>query len=329
MTAAVQTDERADWLAWRRGGLGGSDIAGVLGLSPWESAWSIWADKCGLVSRDMGDDVPDHIDFGRRAEPMLADWFHDKTGLYVAGDQTWCTHPSEPWMRCTVDGFVCECHDGHSVNINDALGLVEFKTSSDSPWDEVPPHYQTQAQWSMAVTGLPMCWFGVLHLAFGRPSFRVYELARDEADIALLTARGREFWFEHVLTGTPPPTDAHSATTEALNAAWTPSDGECVYADDNAVLLVENLRALKAEAKALDENVAAHENALRALLGEATALVDGLDDKGKPVVLATWKPQTADRLDMTAIRKAHPDLCAEFIKTTESRVLRLKLSKGE
>jgi hypothetical protein len=27
--------ERADWLEWRRHGLGGSDIAAVVGLSPW------------------------------------------------------------------------------------------------------------------------------------------------------------------------------------------------------------------------------------------------------------------------------------------------------
>ena len=40
---------RAEWLNWRRTGLGGSDIAAVLGLSKWRTPWDVWADKKGLL----------------------------------------------------------------------------------------------------------------------------------------------------------------------------------------------------------------------------------------------------------------------------------------
>jgi hypothetical protein len=50
-------------------------------------------------------DATEAQEFGKRAEAMLAQWFHDKTGLWVHGEQAWCTHPSKPWMRCTIDQY--------------------------------------------------------------------------------------------------------------------------------------------------------------------------------------------------------------------------------
>jgi predicted phage-related endonuclease len=36
---------RADWLEWRRGGIGGSDVAAILGVSPWRTEFDVWASK--------------------------------------------------------------------------------------------------------------------------------------------------------------------------------------------------------------------------------------------------------------------------------------------
>lgn len=312
--------ERKAWLEWRRGGLGGSDVAALVGLSPWESPWSIWASKC----LDLPDkDASEAMEFGTRIEPVMAGYFNDRTGLYVYGEQTWCSHPDEPWMRCTADGFVFD-HPDSACDLSAALGLSEWKSTSDPPWDDVPAHYACQAQWSMAVTGLPMCWFGVLHLAFGRPQFRVYELARDEADIAVLTAAARTFWTEHVLTGVPPATDGSDATTEALTHAWEPVDGETVEADDDTVYAIETLRDLKAEAKQIADEIAAHENILRARFGEATVLVA----LGGGTTLATWKPQDRTTVDVHALAADYPDLAEKYTRTSTSRVLRLTKPKG-
>jgi len=35
---------REQWLALRKKGIGGSDAAGVMGMSPWSSPLSVWAD---------------------------------------------------------------------------------------------------------------------------------------------------------------------------------------------------------------------------------------------------------------------------------------------
>ena len=97
--------DRTDWLAWRRSGIGASDVAGILGLSPWASPFSVWASKIDDQADDHDNDA---MEFGRRAEVMVAPWFADRTGLTVAGEQARCTHRDDTWKLCTVDGFVLD-----------------------------------------------------------------------------------------------------------------------------------------------------------------------------------------------------------------------------
>ena len=40
---------RAEWLALRKRGIGGSDASAIMGVNPYRSAWSVWADKTGQL----------------------------------------------------------------------------------------------------------------------------------------------------------------------------------------------------------------------------------------------------------------------------------------
>jgi putative phage-type endonuclease len=268
-------DERADWLAWRRTGVGASDVAGILGLSPWASPWSIWADKTGLVVDDS-DSLA--MEFGRRAEQMIAPWFTAKTGLYVAGEQTRCTGDQVHHI-CTIDGHVHEYDlaDRQSApwdhTARDALGVLEIKTTRDTPkeWAEngAPIQYKCQGQWAMHVTGTDHLWFAVLHMAYGAPDLHVYEMTRDQDDIATLVEAVDRFWWENVQTGVPPEADAHRATTWATKHQPA-SVGDMIELDDTTAVDVARLGALKATRKSLDTKIDELENRVRATLGECT-----------------------------------------------------------
>jgi len=313
------THERADWLEWRRTGLGASDIAGVLGISPWASPFSVWASK---VDNQTDDHDTAAMEFGRRAEVMVAPWFADRTGLHVAGEQTRCTHIADEWKLVTIDGLVLS---GPGSDMADALGVLEIKTTSASAaeWaDEVPVHYQCQATWAMHVTDTPTCWFAVLHLAFGRPQFEVYEFTRNPDDEQFVVERCERFWRDHVLTGTPPPVDGDTATTDAIKAHWPTAEGT-IEADGTARRLVIGIHSRKAAMALSETNMAEAENELRVLLGDHEALThDGR-------IIASWKQQDTARLDTKALRAEYPELADEFMKTTTSRVLRLPKPKGE
>ena len=66
-------DTRAEWLRWRRSGIGASDIAALLGISPWASPFSVWADKLGLLPDEELDD-DDVREFGRRLDALALEF---------------------------------------------------------------------------------------------------------------------------------------------------------------------------------------------------------------------------------------------------------------
>lgn len=309
---------RTEWLQARTQGVGASDVAGILNLSPWASPFSVWASKVDAPGDDTDSPA---MEFGRRAEVMVAPWFTERTGLHVIGEQQHRHHPDHDWMMATLDGLVVESPNSHP---DDLLGVLEIKTTSDTAdeWETngVPVHYQCQATWAMAVTQTERSWFAVLHLAYGRPEFKVYEFHRDADDEAYVVGKVTEFWHDHVIAGVPPAADAHKATTEAIKAHWPTAEGS-VEATDAARLLVGRIHTLKATAKSVATDLEAAENQLRALLGEREALTAG------DTVLASWKPQAAARLDTAALKIAHPAIYAEFTNTATTRVLRVTKEK--
>jgi len=233
MTATATTGRPA-WLEWRRGGIGGSDIAAVCGLSKWGSPFSTWASKTGLLP----DSEPTPRQrLGQLLEPVIATLFHEDIGLYVIGEQTWCEHSQLSWARCTVDGFAAGDVD---TDVGDALGTHQIKTDARGRWSDVPVDIRAQCVWEMGVTGMERCWLSVLH---GRFDFHVYELVWDAdavEDWTTMRDLGDRFWHEYVLPGEMPPLDNSEATARALAAAFPDAEpGRRVALDDLADVLRE------------------------------------------------------------------------------------------
>lgn len=306
MSATVA--DRADWLAQRRKSLGASDVPAILGISPFASAFSIAAQKLGLVPLDDDVDDDDPREFGRRAERMIAEWFTDRTGLYVAGEQMVCRHPGESWLTCTLDGLVVESPNS---SIDNALGVCEIKTTSARRWDSIPEHVQAQVQTQMLITGFGRAWIPTLH---GR-RLVIYELAADPADQAFILKRAAEFWHRYIEAGELPPTDGHQATLDALAAVYPTSSPGAVSLDDIALVVVAWRAAKDDERQAKAERDEA-EAAIKAALGDAD---EGTID-GQRVV--SWRSQTRRSLDTKALSAAEPDLAKRFARETSFRVLR-------
>lgn len=308
-----------EWLDERRSGLGASDVAAIVGLSPWKSPYALWVEKTGLAE-DTQDET-DNMEFGRRVEPVLARWFEDRTGLKALGEQTMCNHLERPWMRCTLDGFVGESDD---TSLADALGGLEIKTTSDAAerWaDEMPDHYRCQGQWIMAVTGFDRLWFPTLHFAFGRREFKVHELERDDQDIKFLIAEAEKFWVDNVLANVPPEVDGSEATKRALKT-WTATKGVEVDLAEMAET-VEAWKLAKADLKAIEDAIDEYENTIKAALEHAT---EGTLN-GQTVV--SWRARKFSRVDAKALRDAHPDIAEAFTNTSEQRVLLAHTPKGK
>lgn len=337
MNAPDSFDDELDiagWHAWRRGGVGGSDVAALLGLSHWASPTSLYYEKLGLLDNERETDSARQR-IGKRMEMVLAIEFTDHTGLYVAGAQTWCQHGSHPWARCTVDGFVADSPYGSTGIAGElALGTVQMKTDGRFGWpDGVPANIRAQCIWEMGVTGLAHCWLIVMFAGF---RVEVFEIPWDDgarSDWEYMLAVARTFWFDHVMVAEPPDLDDSEVTTETLTRLYGPDSAGMVDADAEGRALVLEAQ-LAAEARAGAE---AHEdvcrNRLRAYLGDHTDLIDGWTEPGprggksRPIVLASWRPQNGSKIDVAALRAGAPEVAARFSTPTATRVLRVPSRK--
>lgn len=65
-------DNRTDWLKARRKGIGGSDAASVLGISPWKSNVQLWEEKTGIAEpEDISD--KEVVRFGKESEAAVSE----------------------------------------------------------------------------------------------------------------------------------------------------------------------------------------------------------------------------------------------------------------
>lgn len=294
--------DRQQWLEQRRSGIGGSDVAGILGLSKWSTPLDVYLSKIGEAEEK---ELTPAMHWGNVLEPVLLAEFQRQTGIDLQPPASMIRSQDNPFMIANVDRLT---GDGQ---------IVECKTArSDADWGEagsgeIPVYYQTQVQHYMAVLGAQITYVPVL---IGGSDFRIYVVERDQGIIEDMIEAERSFWFDHVCAKVPP--DPLNATD--AKKIWPRDSGESIEVDDLTAGFVEVLKKLKAELKQLEGRVEFCDDRVRLSFKDAAVLTH------KGVQLATYKAQDTTRIDTKALEAAHPSIANAFRKTTTSRVLRLK-----
>lgn len=149
----VSTEDMQEetWLQYRRNGIGGSDAAAVIGLSPYKTARDVYFEKLGREPEDNNTSGWVAMEVGKRLEDLVAAIFAKKTGFRIWQEKVMYRHPLFPFMLADVDYFF-ETSDG-------TVGILECKTANihtKEKWenDAVPYHYEVQCRHYMAVKNL-------------------------------------------------------------------------------------------------------------------------------------------------------------------------------
>lgn len=269
---------RGEWLQGRRAGLGGSDLAAILGVSRWDNSYTLWQDKTGRSeASDDGSTLAQRR--GSFLEPWILDEAqakHDTLTVYRAPYQL--RHRTTPILLANVDGLATDTRRG-------GWGGIEAKRST--PWlrrdwaDGPPPHYEAQVQHYLMVTGLD--WWLVAADLEG-DEIETFVVERDEAMIDAIYQLEVDWWERHVIGDVEPDPDWTSTTTAALTVPADP--GAVLTADtDDLAEIWTDLAAAKEQAAAAKELDGAARNRIRQLMAERTELLG--DDGTK---WATWRP---------------------------------------
>lgn len=106
----VDTDtlSREDWLTYRRLGIGGSDVAAIMGISPFATIRDLYYDKVGIQPLIEEDEESNWVakEVGHRLEDLVAEIFSKKTGLTVFPVRKMFRHSLYPFMVADVDFFI-------------------------------------------------------------------------------------------------------------------------------------------------------------------------------------------------------------------------------
>lgn len=199
-----------EWLSWRSGGIGGSDVAAIMGVSEWDTPYSVWLVK---TKRKQPKDKNWAMERGTEGEAKIRALYELRTGLDVP--PACVEHSEHSYLRVSLDGY--SAAESLVVEMK-YLGKEKHELAQRGL---VPECYIPQLQYQMAVTGAGRAHY----VSYSEGELEVVVVPRDDAYIDAMLPKVQAFW-ELVLTDTAPELterdylDANDLTTVEAFENW-------------------------------------------------------------------------------------------------------------
>lgn len=302
-----------EWFKLRRDGISASEIAAVLGISPWESPFSLYHRKVNGWDTESNADMT----AGRYAESAICEWYDDAynadekhyielAGLYASAARRWqlATPDRLVFLACQSCWTGIECHGHHGdqpVSLVEAKYLIGGWDGWGEPGtDDIPVYYRAQGLQQADVLEVDEVHFAAWHGA----DFRLYRVRRDEKDLRMMRVAGERF-MTRLAEGDPPELDGHPATIRALKNIHPSIEDRDI---DVPVEFAEGYRRARALVHRASDVLDRYEARARETLGPARRLLCNghlvcsrsvYDQSGDMVELDSLDtdPPTVDRLN--------------------------------
>jgi predicted phage-related endonuclease len=303
----------ADQLADRPNGIGASEAAMALGLSP-------FGGPAALQARKLGAAEPEEPTWAMRLgsifEAAIAEAVSERTGWWLTGFHRTLWHPNGV-MFATPDFRIT----------GERSGLEVKKSERGEEWGDdgdplgAPVHVRVQVQHQMAC--LPTwerVWVGCL--LYGR-DLRLYPVERNPGQIAHLETALPEWWQRHIVEREPIEPDGSPGSEAAIRALYPHATEEPRPATPEEDLIALELLAVSAIYTEADKRRDLLRQRLMAAMGAAGAVVG-----------EGWKATFGDQRGRVDYRKAAEatgltEIEAEAYRAEPSRVLRVTAVKAE
>lgn len=305
----VKTANHEEWKALRSKYIGGSDAAAVVGLNPYASAFSLWAEKTGKIPGFEGNLA---TEVGTYLEEFVAQKFAQETGKKVRKCNQSFLNSQYPFAIANIDREIVGEDAGLEIKTTDTLNLTKFKGG------EYPANYYVQMMHYMAMTGKQRWYLAVL---IGNKEFKWFILERDEAEIEALMTAEAEFW-EHVKKNVPPEPDGTESTDKTLKHMYEYSDGENIadlfgYASD-----LDRYISIGKQIKALEQERNKAANRVKAFMAEAAS---GECER----YYVSWKSGIRRTFDADRFAADNPDIdLSDYYNESITRAFRVTERKG-
>lgn len=298
---------REQWLEYRRTGLGGSDAAVVMGLTPYRSKIELWADKTGRMPETEDNEA---MRTGRDLEQYVAERFCEAAGKKVRRRNYIFRHDEYDFITANVDREIIGENAGLECKTTSAFAKADFDSG------EIPLYYYCQCCHYMNVMGYDRMYLAVL---IGGQRFRWFTIERNENECTALLKSEITFWNDCIKPDIRPEPDGSESAERTLKA---------LYPDwqDNAIAMFEQndaaaeLAAVMAQKKELETR----EKALKQKLQTA---LDGNTDGLTVDWHISYKPQSRSTVDSKRLKAERPDIYSEYLKETKAMIFKISERK--
>jgi putative phage-type endonuclease len=306
-------ENRDDWLEARKQGIGGSDVAALLGLSTFTSPLQVFYEKTEGATRE----VTERMEIGQAIEKWILEFWESTSGVWVDelvtlyDEQIIIKSDEYPWLLHSPDALVTEWDD-HLNPAGKALAGIEIKNiGNDHHWDPLPPFYMAQVQHGLLCSGLDK-W--IVIALVGGSKLITREVSPDLEMQGRIITESERFWNDHVLANIPPDPDGSEVDSRALDGRWEASQSETIEIAD---YWLRNLKQAKQTLDNAEKGYAKVCQRIKVLMGDAekAVTVDGAK-------VATWKVSTRTAIDTKRLRDEDPEVAKKYEKTSPTRIFR-------
>ena len=329
---------RDDWLNYRRRGIGGSDVAAILGVSPFRTARDIYYDKIGVVAVEPDESNWVPLEVGNLLEDLVARIFQKKTGYRVFKIKKMFYHSKYQFMLADVDYFV-ELPDG-------TIALLEIKTTNynakDNWWldgrEVVPVYYELQGRHYMAVTDYDRVFFCCL---YGNTEDEVIirEIRRDMAYEEEMIYLEQAFWQDNVQKNIPPPyVEDGDLVLDSVRMYSAPADleADAVTLDMTQMsILAQYLQLqqeksrLDAESKRLETVMKRMRGSIASVMGASCKAVGQYNGVDYTVTYNPVRKPIVAKDNLLRLQMNHPEIYDEYVTTSEYRKFNVRSKTSE
>lgn len=261
-------------IAERKNGIGGTDVAAILGISPYLTPYQLWEIKTGRAEPKQIL-TEDKLRIRHAHEITIANEFAYRHKVELKTVPETLRHPEYPFLFCHLDRVII----GQNI-------IVECKSSvsylsrlwGESGTTEAPPYYRAQAHFQMLVTGYEKV---IIAALIDTDDYREFPILRDERIIKAMKEKCVHFWNHHVIGDVPPP----FTNREDVELAYPFTKPNLKEADPEIRDVYQKAQFKRAQIKLLEEEKEKLCDRLAISIGEA----EGLAENGEP--LLTYKPR--------------------------------------
>lgn len=278
----TKADEPEEYEIERSLGLGGTDIAALLGRHPYVTPFDLWLKKTRQVAPGQLDPEEDEAAlWGLRLECAVGEAYAEQAGRTMAWARVTYRDRRAPHRLASPDLLGAGADERGGADVKTRSMWVRPRWGAAGVAD-VPIEVACQMQWYMTLTDRD--WWDVPVL-FGGQKLRIFTVQNDPELGALLLERADRWWQDHVIERRE-PAEMRGALVDQFLAAKFPRirHDEREATPEEAELARQDV-ALRRQIDTLTTDRDAIRNRIRLAIGDAAGLRGRIDGEE---FLARW-----------------------------------------